>query len=65
VKDFNGDEVNVGDYIVFIEPYYRNLKHGKAIKINPKSVTVEYEMKKYGKYHNCKTVRFADQFVLS
>lgn len=42
MKDFIGNEVTVGDKVVFIEPDYHNLTFGTVCKINPKSVTVEY-----------------------
>lgn len=42
MKDFFKQEVQIGDLVVFIEPYYHNLIHGKIVKFTPKGVKIKY-----------------------
>lgn len=64
MKDFNGSYVRAGDEVTFIEPYYKNLEHGKIIKINPKTITIKY-MRMNGTKEFNHVVRFNNQFVLN
>lgn len=41
MKDFIGNELNVGSIIAFIEPGYRNLVKGTIIAVTAKRVKVE------------------------
>lgn len=40
--DIFGEEVNVGDNIVIIEPHYRNFINAKVIKLTPMAFRVKY-----------------------
>jgi hypothetical protein len=42
VKDFLGQELKVGDEVVFMELGYRNLLRGKIVKINVKTLLIEH-----------------------
>jgi len=42
MKDFFGQELQVGDSVAFMEPQYRNMTHGKILKITPKMMLLEY-----------------------
>ena len=42
MQDRAGTEVEVGDIVYAIVPTYSMLASGKIVKINPKSVTIEY-----------------------
>ena len=59
MQDMAGNIVEVGDPVVAILPYYSSLKKGKCVKINPKSITVEYKDGDSTK----RTSRFTDQFM--
>lgn len=45
-KDCFGNDVKVGDTVIFAIAYYKDLTLGKVIKISPKSAMVKYD------YHN-------------
>jgi len=40
-KDFLGNELEIGDLVVFMEVNYRNLKTGKIVSISPKMLLVD------------------------
>lgn len=40
--DFLGNELNIGDEVVFCEPSYRNLIRGSIVRVTDKLVIVEY-----------------------
>lgn len=40
--DIFGKEVNIGDNVVIIEPYYHNFVNAKVIKLTPKGFRVKY-----------------------
>ena len=40
--DIFGEEVNVGDNVVIIEPHYRNFINAKVIKLTPMAFRVKY-----------------------
>lgn len=42
MKDYFGNELQIGDKIVMIEPNYRNFVTGKILKFTPKNIQVEY-----------------------
>lgn len=51
--DIFGKEVNVGDDVVIVEPYYHNFVNAKVIKFTPKGFRVKYISKNYyGKKRN-------------
>lgn len=39
-KDYLGIVLSEGDVVIAVEPYYRNFKQYRIIKINPKMVTL-------------------------
>lgn len=41
-KDYFGVMTDVGDAVVFIEPYYHNLTSGIMTKVTPKGIKVRY-----------------------
>lgn len=43
-KDFFGRECNVGDKVVFNEPYYKGLTSGEIVKFTPKGVKIKYHL---------------------
>lgn len=48
MKDFLGNELKVGDTIIFIEPNYRNFQKGKIFKITEKTVFINWQNPQYG-----------------
>lgn len=59
MKDFLGQEIKIGDEVIFIEKDYRNLKIGRIKSASDKMLVVEYERSYYGhggtemkQYHN-------------
>ena len=40
--DFLGNQIDVGDRVVFMKPNYRELARGTVIKLNDKKLTIEY-----------------------
>lgn len=40
--DIFGKEVNIGDNVVIIEPYYHNFVNAKVIKLTPMAFRVKY-----------------------
>jgi len=59
-KDFLGQELQVGDEIVFVQLGYRNLLKGKIASITPKTLMIEHD-----KTNVCSTStkQFHDQVV--
>lgn len=43
MRDFLGNELTEGDFVVLLTPNYRGLALGKVIKLTPKKVRVEYK----------------------
>jgi hypothetical protein len=41
-KDFIGQELKVGDWVVFPQKGYRNLLAGKVISLSPKTALIRY-----------------------
>ena len=60
-KDFLGQEVVVGDLVVFSEPNSGYFCWGKVVKITPKGATVEYDPYKSG--YATKKSRASSQMV--
>jgi len=42
MKDFNGNELHVGDFVAFLEPNYRHMVQGRVIGFTPKQIRIEY-----------------------
>jgi hypothetical protein len=42
MKDFLGNELKVGDTVIFIEPNYRNFQKGKIFKITEKTIFISW-----------------------
>lgn len=59
--DFTGNEVNVGDVVVFNVPYYKMLGGSEVLKITPKGIKVYYN-DWTGK--RCETFIAEKQFVI-
>lgn len=43
MKDFLGNELNIGDAVIFANKSYRELERGKIVKITPCFVFISYE----------------------
>lgn len=56
MKDFLGNELNVGDKVVYVRRNYRDLATGEVVSIGPKKVTITE--KEFGQ-----TYRFPSQVV--
>ena len=56
-KDFIGNELAVGDEIVFMTISYRDLRKGKIIKITPKMVIIDYGCRKTIKQNHDQVVK--------
>lgn len=59
MKDIAGNMLFVGDKVAMCVPSYKYLVVGTIVKVNPKSVTVEYIWERKNKT----TIRFSDQLV--
>ncbi len=59
MKDFLGNELNVGDKVVCIELNYKNLVKGEIVKITPKAMKVLWRR---GSREET-TLRFSDQVI--
>jgi hypothetical protein len=49
-KDFFGQELAIGDEVVFCSQGYRQMKIGRIEKFTPKRVTVRYSEHQWGTY---------------
>lgn len=47
MKDFLGNTFEVGDEVVYMEPYYKSLKRGVVTKENPKMCEVNKTTRVY------------------
>lgn len=43
MKDFNGNELAIGDTVAVLPPNYRCMIKGKVVGFTPKQIVVEYE----------------------
>lgn len=59
-KDFLGQELQVGDEIVFVQLGYRNLFKGKIASMTPKTLMIEHDRTNVG---STSTKQFHDQVV--
>lgn len=41
MKDYVGNEILVGSFVIYATPRYSELEFGKVVKINPKTVRVQ------------------------
>jgi hypothetical protein len=58
--DFLKQELEIGDYVIFLAPNYRDLNMRKVVKLYPKSVQVEgFE----NKIHSSKVVKVNEQLA--
>jgi len=48
-KDFLGNDINVGDEVVFVELGYRNLLRGQIIRISHKTCIISHKMTNTGR----------------
>lgn len=54
MKDFIGQELEIGDYVALMQPNYRNMVLGKVEKFNPKMIKVSYTgYNKYESTYSC------------
>lgn len=49
MKDIIGQELNIGDTVVFNPPVYKGLQFGKVVSFTPKGCRVSFS--RYGKQH--------------
>lgn len=47
MKDYLGNELEVGDQVVFVRLNYRDLMKGTIIKLTPKMVRIGWKSKRY------------------
>ena len=62
--DFDGKELKIGDIIVTLSPYYRELEKAKIIKITPKKISVQ--MTRYDdsdEFNGEITTRYSEQVI--
>ena len=59
-RDFIGQELNVGDHVVFMQISYRGLMRGIIKKLTPKKAVIEHE-----KTNICSTesIQFHNQMI--
>ena len=57
-RDFLGQELNLGDYVIFMKQHYREFGMGKIIKFTPQKVRV-----KWGTHDWAELLQTADQLV--
>lgn len=57
-RDFLNQELNLGDYVIFMKQHYREFGMGKIIKFTPQKVRV-----KYGNHTFMEILQTADQLV--
>jgi intein-encoded DNA endonuclease-like protein len=57
-QDFLGQELKVGDYVIFMKQHYREFGMGKVIKFTPQKVRV-----KWGSNDWAEILQTADQLV--
>ncbi len=60
LKDFLGQDLEVGDEVVFIQLRYRNLLKGTIIKMTPKTILIAHERTNVG---STQTKQFPEQVV--
>lgn len=64
MKDFLGNELQVGDKVVCLERDYRNLIRATVVKLTPKMIFVEFTRKTYPDHMVTEEVKcFSDQVV--
>lgn len=64
MKDYLGNECQVGDTVIFNEPYYKDLVDGKIAKFTPKGIRVVYQLhNRSGEYYKRDTFVAGGQFV--
>jgi hypothetical protein len=44
MKDFLGNELAIGDIVIFPQPRYRHLKRGKIVSFHKSKIKIEYKM---------------------
>jgi len=59
VKDFVGNEVQVGDTVICLEKGYNNLVKATVVKITPQAIKVTWP----GMPYDRSVLRLRDQFV--
>jgi len=47
MKDFNDNDLIVGDFVAFLEPNYRHMVQGRVIGFTPKTIRIEWTVKTY------------------
>ena len=57
-RDFLGQELNIGDYVIFMKQHYREFSMGKIVKFTPQKVRV-----KWGTSDWAELLQTADQLV--
>lgn len=59
MKDFLGNQLNIGDKVVCIELNYKNLVRGEVIKITPQAMRVKW----HRDTREGITLRYSDQVI--
>ncbi len=57
MNDFLGQEIAVGDHVVFMRRFYRQLLRGKITKIGKVKVTIAHERSPSGDYQTIQESR--------
>ena len=63
MKDFCGKECQIGDTVVFNEPYYKGLVKGEIVKFTPTGVRIKYHLHGNPEYYERDTYVYEGQFV--
>jgi hypothetical protein len=58
MRDFLGQELNLGDYVIFMKQHYREFGMGKIIKFTPQKVRI-----KFSNHYRSELLQTADQLV--
>lgn len=54
MKDFQGVELSIGDWVAFEQPRYRNLIRGRISSFTPKNINLQYFYQ--GRIHDFRTL---------
>ena len=63
MKDYVGQECQIGDTVVFNEPYYKGLVKGTILRFTPKGIRVQYYLHDDPNRYERDTFVYEGQFV--
>lgn len=62
MKDFLGNDLEIGDEVVFMFLTYRSLGKGRIVKFTPKTILIEHQHPNLSNY-TTKTKQFPNQVI--